>query len=116
MSGHFGTLLEGIVVDPDRRLSTLPFITEAERVQLLEEWIAPQTDYPRNQSVPELFEAQVDRRSDAVAIISGNEQLTYGELNRRANCLAHYLRKRGVGPEVPVALLGILKAGGAYVP
>jgi aspartate racemase len=128
LSGHFCTLLEGIVADPDQRLSALPLITEVERVQLVEEWNATQTDYPRNQCLPELFEAQVDRRPDAVAIISGNEQLTYGELNRRANRLAHYLRKRGVGPEVPVALcmerspdmvmalLGILKAGGAYVP
>src|SRR5207248_4268971 len=98
------------------------------RAQLVVEWTATQTEYPRNRCLPELFEAQVDRMPDAVAVVSGDEQLTYGELNRRANRMAHYLRKRGVGPEVPVglcmersldmvvALLGILKAGGAYVP
>ena len=123
----FQNLLEGIVVDPEQRLSTLPLLTSTERRQLLVEWNESQADYP-NQPIHELFEAQAARTPDAVALVFEDKQLTYRELNRRANQLAHYLRKRGVGPEalvgvcmersleMVVGLLGILKAGGAYVP
>ncbi len=128
MLGHFQTLLEALVADPEQRLSDLPLLTEDERQQLLVEWNATATESPHGLCVPELFEAQVERTPDVIAVVLGAEQLTYGELNRRANQLAHHLRALGVGPEVPVAiclersleavigLLGILKAGGAYVP
>ena len=128
MAGHFQTLLEGIVANPDARVSELPLLTEAERHQLLVDWNKTETDYPRDKCIHELFEAQVERTPDANALVFEGKQLTYGELNRRANQLAHYLRKLGVGPEVlvgicmerslemVVGLLGILKAGGAYVP
>ena len=128
MVGHFQTLLQGIVANPDARLSELPLLTEPERHQLLVEWNATQTDYPRDKCIHELFEEQVERTPDAVALVFEDQRLTYRELNRRANQLAHYLRKLGVGPEVlvgicmerslemVVGLLGILKAGGAYVP
>jgi aspartate racemase len=127
---HFQTLLEGIVANPNQRLSDLPLLTERERYQLLVEWNDTQTDYPQEQSIQQLFEAQVERTPDALAAIYENQRATYHyqELNGRANQLAHYLQKQGVGPEVLVgiylerslemveALVGILKAGGAYVP
>jgi amino acid adenylation domain-containing protein len=128
MLDHFQTLLEAIVADPEQRLSDLPLLTETERQQLLVEWNGTKTDRPQDLCIHQLFEAQVERTPDAIALVFEAEQLTYGELNRRANQLAHHLRALGVGPEVLVAiclerslemvigLLGILKAGGAYVP
>ncbi|MEN6350336.1 MAG: amino acid adenylation domain-containing protein [Syntrophomonas sp.] len=128
MAGHFRTLLQGIVANPDARLSELPLLTEPERHQLLVEWNDTHADYPRDKCIHELFEEQVERTPDAMALNYEDQGLTYRELNRRANRLAHYLRKLGVGPEVlvgicmerslemMVGLLGILKAGGAYVP
>jgi amino acid adenylation domain-containing protein len=128
MMGHLQTLLKGIVEDPDRYLSELPLLSEAERHQLLFEWNETATEYPRDRCVHELFEEQVERTPDAVALVCGDQRLTYRELNRRANQLAHHLRALGVGPDVlvgicverslemVVGLLGILKAGGAYVP
>ena len=128
MLEHFQTLLKGIVADPDRRLSDLPLLTEAERHQVLVEWNNTEADYPTDNCIHELLESQVERTPDAIAVVCDNQRLTYRELNRRANQLAHYLRKRSVGPETLVAicmersiemiigLLGILKAGGAYVP
>lgn len=128
MLGHFQILLEGIVADPNQALSTLPLLTAKEKQQLTSKWNDTQTDYPLDQCIHELFEAQVERSPDAIAVVYENEQLTYRELNTRANQLAHYLQKLGVGPEVLVAIcierslemvvgiLGILKAGGAYVP
>jgi len=126
--GHFEVLLSGIVADPGQRLSDLPLLTEAERQQLLVEWNDTKRDYPKDQCVHELFEAQVERSPEAVAIAFEDQQLTYRQLNQRANQMAHYLRGVGVGLEVlvgvmmersvemVVALLGILKAGGAYMP
>jgi non-ribosomal peptide synthetase component F len=128
MIGHWQTLLEGIVADPEQCLSELPLLTETERHQLLVEWNATQTGYPMDRSIHQLFEAQVKRTPDAAAVIFEDVQLNYRELNQRANQLAHHLRKFGVGPEALVGLcierslemvvgiLGILKAGGAYVP
>ena len=128
MLGHLKSLLEGIAEDPNRSLSVLPILTDAERHQLLVEWNAPQVDYPRHKCLQELFEAQVERTPERVAVVFEGEELTYRELNRRANQLGHYLRRFGVGPEVlvgifvdrslemVVGILGILKAGGAYVP
>ena len=128
MIGHFETLLEGIVADPEQPISTLPLLTEAERHQLLVEWNDTKADYPKDVCIHELFEAQVDRTPDAIAVQFEGKQLTYRELNSRANQLAHYLRRLGIGPEklvgiciersieMVIGLLGILKAGGAYVP
>ncbi|MHC5857706.1 amino acid adenylation domain-containing protein [Nostoc sp.] len=128
MLGHFQTLLEGIVANPEQRLSELPLLTQPERQTLLVEWNDTQAEYPSDQCIHQLFEAQVERSPDAVAVVFEDEQLTYRELNARANQLGQYLRKLGVKPEVLVGicversldmvigLLGILKAGGAYVP
>jgi len=128
MLGNFQTLLEAIVADPERRLSDLPLLTETEQQKLLVEWNSAKTDGERGVCIHQLFEAQVQRTPDAIAVVFETEQLTYRELNRRSNQLARHLRALGVGPEVLVALslerslemviglLGILKAGGAYVP
>jgi amino acid adenylation domain-containing protein len=128
MVGHWQTLLEGIVADPAQRLAELPLLTEVERHQLLVEWNATQADYPADQCIHQLFEAQVQQTPEAVAVVFEHEQLTFHELNQRANQLAHRLQTLGVGPEVRVGLclerslelvvglLGVLKAGGAYVP
>jgi amino acid adenylation domain-containing protein len=125
---HFERLLDGVVADPDSRLSELPLLTKAERHQLLVEWNATEADYPQDKCLHELFEEQAARTPDAVAVEYEGRQLSYGELNARANQLARYLAGHGVGPEVMVGLcverslemvvgvLGILKAGGAYVP
>jgi len=128
MAGHYQRLLEGIVANPERRISELPLMTEVERHQLLVEWNATQVDYPRDTCLHELFEEQVERTPEALALVFENEHLTYRELNCRANQLAHYLQGLGVGPdilvglfmerslEMVIAIYGIIKAGGAYVP
>jgi amino acid adenylation domain-containing protein/FkbM family methyltransferase len=128
MLGHFRSLLEGVAADPNRRLSDLPLLTQAERHQLLVEWNDTDRDFPKNESIHNLFESQAKQTPDTVAVVFEDGELTYRELNARANQLAHYLRKSGVRPETPVglciersvemivALLGILKAGGAYLP
>src|SRR5712692_354336 len=128
MAGHFKTMLEGIVSNPEQQISDLPLLTPSEWQQAVVEWNASKAEYPRNACLHQLFEAQVERTREATAIVFEGESLIYRELNRRANRLAHYLQKLGVGPEVPVGicmersmemvvgLLGILKAGGAYVP
>ncbi|MBP5971506.1 amino acid adenylation domain-containing protein [Brasilonema sp. CT11] len=128
MTGHFQTLLEAIVSDPNQRVEELSLLTQSERHQLLLEWNNTQTNYPQDKCIHQLFEEQVQRTPDAVAVVFGNQQLTYQQLNAQANQLAHYLRSLGVKPDVLVGLcverslemlvgvLGILKAGGAYVP
>jgi amino acid adenylation domain-containing protein len=128
LAGHFTTLLEEIVADPEQRIGLLPLLTEAERHQLLVEWNNTATDYPRDRCVHQLFEAQAARTPDAIAVVFGEQQLTYGELDARANRLAHHLRSLGIGADSLVGLciersldmvvgtLAILKAGGAYVP
>ncbi|MCP4661953.1 MAG: amino acid adenylation domain-containing protein [bacterium] len=126
--GHYRNLLAGLVADPQQRLSELPLVSEPERHQLLTEWNATTAAYPRESSIQRLFEAQVERSPEAVAVVAGGVELTYAELNRRANQLAHGLRELGAGPDVAVGLclarsvelvvgiLGILKAGAAYLP
>ncbi len=127
MIGHFQMLLEGIVANPLQPIYALPLLTEAEQQQLLA-WNDTTTDYPRDKTIVDLFEEQVKKTPDAVAVVFEEQQLTYSELNSKANQLAHYLQTLGVKPEVLVGicvvrstemvigLLGILKAGGAYVP
>jgi len=128
MIGHFQTLLAGIAAAPEQRVSDLPLLTDAERKQLLVEWNDTKTPFPEDACIHELFEAQAQRTPEAMAVVFGDQQLSYRELNHRANQLAHYLQKLGVGPEVRVGIcverslemvvgvLGILKAGGAYIP
>jgi len=118
-------LLEGIIANPETRLDELPLLTAAEREQLLAGWNEKHQEF---RSLPELFEEQVAARPGALAVISNKEQLTFAELNQRANRLAHLLAARGIGPEslvgislepsahMIVALLAVLKAGAAYLP
>lgn len=127
MLGHFRALLESAVENPETRVLAAPYLTEAERAQLLVEWNRTQTEYPRDQTIAVLFEKQVEATPDADAVVFRGERFTYAMVNRRANRLAHYLRTLGVEREKPVALclersadlvivlLAILKAGGAYV-
>ena len=127
-AGHFERLLEAIVADPERRISELPILSDAERHQLVKAWNATAAEYPREACVHDLFAEQAARTPEAIALVYEDEQLSYGELERRSNQLAHHLRGLGVGPEVVVGLcversaamviglLGILKAGGAYLP
>jgi amino acid adenylation domain-containing protein len=128
MAAHWRTLLQGMVANPRARVQELPLLDAAERRQLLVEWSGAQSSLPVDALFHQIFEAHADRTPDAVAVVSGGRSLTYRELDRRANQLAHALRKRGVEPDVLVglcvnrtpdmivALLGILKAGGAFVP
>ncbi len=127
MTGHFVTLLAAIVADPRQRLSDLPLLSEAERQRLLHEWNNTARPYPPL-CLPDLVAAQVVRTPDAIALQSATRTLSYQELELRSNQLAHYLRRQGLGPELPVgicmqrspelliALLAVLKAGAAYVP
>jgi amino acid adenylation domain-containing protein len=126
--GHWHVLLEGIVADPDRRVSELPLLPPAERRLLLETWSGRESTYPTGPCVHELFADEARRRPTAVGVVYEQESLTYAELDRRSNQLAHYLRRHGAGPgtavgvclerspDLVVAVLGVLKAGSAYVP
>jgi amino acid adenylation domain-containing protein len=128
MAGHYKTLLEGIVENPEELLSKLPLLTEPEQHQVLVEWNQTQRTFPPDQCIHQLFETQVQRSPQAVALVCGQQRLTYAELNSRADRLAERLRARNVGREIPVgvclerspalltALLAILKTGAACVP
>ncbi|HLK56986.1 MAG TPA: amino acid adenylation domain-containing protein, partial [Chthonomonadaceae bacterium] len=128
MLGHLEVLLEGIASDPDRKIASLPLLTEAERHQWLEEFNATSVAWDEEVCIPTWFERQVERTPEAVALRFQDQYLTYRELNRQANQLALALRKRGVGPEtlvgvyversveMVVGVLGVWKAGGAYLP
>jgi amino acid adenylation domain-containing protein len=127
MVNHFKTILEAMLAEPEARLADLPLMT-SEELRELTEWNRTQVDYPRHATVHQLFEAQVDRSPDAIAVVCQGRQLTYRELNICANQLAHYLQTCGAKPEalvgicversieMVIAVLGVLKAGAAYVP
>ncbi|WP_208491975.1 non-ribosomal peptide synthetase [aff. Roholtiella sp. LEGE 12411] len=138
LTGEFETLLHSILKNPLSAISELEILPPNELQQLLVDFNHTQADYPKNKCIHQLFEEQVNRTPDNIAVVyvdaqsaasqRVNQQLTYSELNIRANQLAHYLQQLGVKPEVPVGicverslemvigLLGILKAGGAYLP
>jgi amino acid adenylation domain-containing protein len=128
MVQHLTTLLEGIAAGPEKRISELPLLSVTDREQLLTEWNETQQEFAGEKCLHEGFEKQVEKTPDAIAVIFEQEQLSYRELNSRANQLAHYLTRFGVGPEtvvgicmersleLMVAVLGVLKAGGGYFP
>jgi len=125
MMESFHSILEAVAKNPDQRISELPLLSAKERHKVLVEWNATGSDYPREKCVHQLVEAQAEIQPDGIAVLQERNKLTYRELNQRANQLAHFLRKRGIGPDIPVgvcldnslelavALLGVLKAGGA---
>ena len=126
--GHMGSILEAMVADPSIPVLSLPILTAVERQTLLLDWNSAQDWLPPYATLHEWFEAQVEQAPEAVALTYDGRSISYGELNRRANTIAHALRARGVRPDVVVGLcldrspelvmglLGILKAGGAYLP
>ncbi len=128
MGRHYVRVLEAMAADAQEMIGSIELLGEEERRQILEEWNETEAKYPKEKCVHELFEEQVKKSAGAIALIDERQSLTYGELNVRANRLAHHLRRSGVGPdarvaiclersvEMVVALLGVLKAGGAYVP
>jgi amino acid adenylation domain-containing protein len=130
LADHYVRLLQGVLADPDSRLSALPLLSPAEHRQVLDEWNDTAADYPRDACLHDLFAAQAERTPETVAVADwqGRERLTYAELAGRAGRLARRLRDLGVGPDVPVAIclrrspaltvavLATLGAGGAYVP
>jgi amino acid adenylation domain-containing protein len=127
MASNFGVLLEGLLERPQERVEWVPLVTEEERRRLLVEWNGREKAYPREHFLHELFEERAQRSPDELAVVFEEGGLTYGELNRRSNRLAHYLIGQDVGPatlvglcldrslELLVGILGILKAGGGYV-
>lgn len=126
--GQFETLIEGAVNNPHLSIGDLPFMSAAESKQVLVDWNETHTEFSGDFCVQQLFEAQVAQTPDAVAAVFNDSQLTYDELNKRANRLAHYLCAQGIGPEqvigicversleLPVAVLGVIKSGAAYLP
>ncbi|VBB05120.1 phosphopantetheine attachment site [Lucifera butyrica] len=125
---HYVNILTGILVRPDSKLADIELLTAAEKDQLLTGFNPAPTEYPRDQTIPELFEEQAAQNPDRIAVTFGEQQLTYAELNSKANQLARALRRRGVtantivgllldrSPAMITGILGILKAGGAYLP
>ena len=128
LAGHWQRLLEGIAANPNQPLSALPLLREQERHQLLVEWNATRVAYPQEKVLHQLFEIQVERTPEAVAVVCEGERLSYQKLNARANHLAHQLQEAGVMPESLVALLlergvnfiaailAVFKTGGAFLP
>jgi len=128
MLAHFQILLESIARNPLLDVSAYPISPDAERERIMGEWGRLPREYSYEIPVEALFEERAATMPDAPALVFGGKTLSYGEINARANRLAHYLREKGVGPDsivglmmarteaLPVALLGILKAGGAYLP
>jgi amino acid adenylation domain-containing protein len=127
-AGQFQTLLESVIANPEAVISELEILKPSDRQQLLVEFNNTQVDYPKDKCIHHLFEEQAARTPDRIAVVCEGQQLTYAQLNTRANQLAHHLQSLGVKPETVVALclerslemlvglLGILKAGGAYLP
>ena len=128
MVSQYSALLTSFMANPQSRVQDLPLLTDAERHQILVQWNDTKADFPQDKCIHQLFEEQVERAPDAVALVFEDQQLTYAQLNAKANQLAHHLRSLGVKPDTLVAicverslemvigLLGILKAGAAYVP
>src|SRR5262249_38093703 len=128
MARHYEKVVEEVVRDAEQRIREIELMSVTEREQIVVKWNETAVEYPRDRLIHELFEEQVEQRPETVAVVFEGQKLSYRELDRRANQLAHHLRRLGVGPdarvaicmerglEMVVALLATLKAGGAYVP
>jgi amino acid adenylation domain-containing protein/non-ribosomal peptide synthase protein (TIGR01720 family) len=127
--GHFRTLLEGIAENPDQPVSDLPMLTASERRQLLADFNDTEADFPRDRTIADLFEKQAEKTPDNIAVVFECTQVTYRELNQKANRIAHFLKDTyQIEPDAPAGvimecselmiagIIGILKAGGAYIP
>jgi amino acid adenylation domain-containing protein len=127
MADHYERVVKAVVEGADKMIHEIQLLSRIEREQILMKWNETAVEYPRSNSIQELFEAQAEETPERVAIVCGKQEASYRDLNQRANRLAHFLRRLGVGPELPVGicvsrsvdlivgLLGILKAGGAYL-
>jgi amino acid adenylation domain-containing protein len=128
MEGHLNNLIEGSILAPETKISLLPLLTDSEKHQLFIEWNRPKVSYPRNSTIPQLFEEQVELNPYNVALIFEDKEITFKELNLRANKIANYLKELKIKqnqlvalyldrtPDLVASFLGVLKAGGAYVP
>ncbi len=128
MADHFVNLIAAVIENVDKRIDDLNLLTESDRCTQLIEWNDTFKDYPRDKTIHQLFEEQVEKTPNLVAVVFEEKELTYAELNIKANQLAHYLRSQGVKQdtlvaislerslELVISILGVLKAGGAYVP
>jgi amino acid adenylation domain-containing protein/non-ribosomal peptide synthase protein (TIGR01720 family) len=128
LTGHLEMLVESAVANPEQPISAMEMLTESESGRWLREWNDVATEYPRGKTIHQLFEGHAEKTPEAIAVVHEGRRLTYGELNRKSNQVAHYLRSAGVktetmvglcmerSPEMLVAMLGILKAGGVYLP
>ncbi len=128
MQDQFTTFIQSIVTETEGCLAKLPLLSDRELHKILVEWNHTHADYPQDTCLHQLFEAQVEKTPEAIAVVFEDQQMTYQELNISANQLAHHLQALGIGPdmlvgicvdrslEMVIGLLGILKAGGAYVP
>ncbi len=128
MVKHFLSLLDNIIAFPNQSIQTVPLLTELEKKQILKDWNQTEINYPKNSCLHHLFEKQVEKTPDTVALEFENDKLTYSQLNEKANNLAFYLQKSGVKPndlvaicmersiEMVIGLLAILKVGGTYIP
>ncbi len=128
MGAHFSELVTSILNDPDSPVRSLNILPESEYNRVVYEFNSTAADYPRDSSIVELFEEQAEKTPNAVALVFKDQEISYGELNARANQLAHFLRKKGISPgsitaiiedrspEMIITIFGILKAGGAYLP
>ena len=127
-AGYLMAMLEAMASDQKQEVAGIDVLEEEERKLLLEEWNATEAEYPEDKCIHELFEEQVRRTPEAIALVYEEQRLSYEELNRQANQLAHYLKRQGVAPDarvgicvergvkMVVGLLAVLKAGGGYVP
>ena len=128
MAGSFRSLVRSIIENPDQNIAQIRILSESEEQRLLDQSNHDRSEYKPDKCLHRIFEERVAVSPNAIALSFENKQLTYSELNQRANQLAHFLRKQGVGPrslvgicmerslEMVIAIIGILKAGGAYLP
>ena len=128
MARHYARVLEMLVQDPDRPVDQVELVSGEERRRILEEWNHTQLHHPQSWCLHRLFEEQTEKTPDAIAAVYEGACLSYVELNRKANCLAHRLRRYGAGPgklvgiclerslDMVISILAVLKAGSAYVP
>jgi len=128
IAGHIRQILKSVVQNPEMKVTEIDILTPEEREEILYRFNDTATDYPKGKTVHELFEEQVEKTPDKTALVYAGKEISYGELNKKTNQLARFLRRKGLKPdgivailverslEMVIGILGILKAGGAYLP